>query len=30
LEVRRVERDSGSTTGAYKENSVSARVNMTF
>ncbi len=30
LDVRRVERDSGSTSGAYKENSVSARVNMSF
>lgn len=30
LEVRRLERDAGSTTGAYKENSVSARVNMSF
>lgn len=30
VEVRRVERDSGSTSGAYKENSVSARVNMSF
>ncbi len=30
VEVRRVERDSGSTTGPYRENSVSARVNMSF
>ncbi len=30
LELRRVERDSGSTSGAYKENSVSARLNMSF
>ena len=30
VELRRVQRDSGSTAGAYKENSVSARVNMSF
>lgn len=30
VEIRRAERDSGSTTGPYKENSVSARVNMSF
>jgi uncharacterized protein (PEP-CTERM system associated) len=30
LELRRVERDSTSTAGAYEENSVSARINMTF
>lgn len=30
VELRRVERTSGTTTGAYDENSVSARVNMSF
>jgi len=30
VELRRVERTSGTTTGAYDENSVSARLNMSF
>lgn len=30
LELRRQERDAGSTSGGYKENSVSARINMSF
>jgi uncharacterized protein (PEP-CTERM system associated) len=30
VELRRVERTSGSTTGAYDENSVSARLNLSF
>jgi uncharacterized protein (PEP-CTERM system associated) len=30
VELRRVERTSGSTTGAYDENSISARLNMSF